>query len=432
MSGELDPPAARIKPPEVLRQAAPAAVLAALPGARAVGGVVRDVIAGRPVADVDVAAPMPPDEIARRLEAAGLRVHETGLSHGTVTAVLAGQPVEVTSLRRDVSTDGRHAVVEWTTNWREDAARRDFTINAMSLSAEGELWDYFGGREDLAAGRVRFVGDPATRLEEDHLRALRYFRFQARYGRGKPDAAAVAAIRGAVPKLSRLSVERVWMEVKRLLSAPDPAAAVALMDECGVLSAILGPLLFPDRILAALSAIGAPTDALLRFHAMLWTTAGDAARRLRASGDETERLRDLYRVGHALFPMQPAIAEDSLSDDELRRLLAEEETATVRDAAWVREALNRAWAWQGPDDAAWARFRARAEATPRPVFPLRGRDAMALGLPGGKAMGEALAAVRRWWLEGGCTAGAEACRARLAAVIADIRGGTFPPVHEPG
>ena len=188
--------------------------------------------------DVDVAAPLPPEAIVPLLRRAGLKVFETGLAHGTVTAVLDGEPVEVTSLRRDVATDGRHAEVAWTTDWREDAARRDFTINAMSLAADGRLWDYFGGRDDLAAGRVRFVGDPATRLREDYLRALRFFRFQARYGRGEPDPAALAAIRAAVPGLARLSAERVWMELKRLLAAPDPTGAVALMAETGVLGAV--------------------------------------------------------------------------------------------------------------------------------------------------------------------------------------------------
>jgi poly(A) polymerase/tRNA nucleotidyltransferase (CCA-adding enzyme) len=160
--------------PDFLRAPATAKVLAALPGSRAVGGAVRDALAGLPVADVDVAAPFPPEDIMARLLAAGCKVFETGLAHGTVTAVWDHQPIEVTALRRDVLTDGRHAEVAWTTDWREDAARRDFTINAMSLGADGELHDYFGGREDLARGLVRFVGDPATRLAEDYLRLLRF------------------------------------------------------------------------------------------------------------------------------------------------------------------------------------------------------------------------------------------------------------------
>ncbi|HEY8612633.1 MAG TPA: CCA tRNA nucleotidyltransferase [Roseomonas sp.] len=422
-----DLPATRIAPPAFLAGPAPAAVLAALPGARAVGGAVRDALAGRPVADVDVAAPFPPEEIAARLAAAGLRVHETGLAHGTVTAVLHGEPVEVTSLRRDVLTDGRHAVVEWTTDWREDAARRDFTMNALSLSAAGELWDYFGGREDLEAGRVRFVGDAATRLAEDHLRALRYFRFQARYGRGEPDPAAVAAIRGAVGSLSRLSVERVWMELKRLLAAPDPAGAVALMEETGVLPAILGPdSLGASRHLRALAAIGAPADPLLRFDTLLTHGSAEAARRLKASNEEVQRLVARYRAGHDLLPMQPAIAEGGPEDDVLRRLLAEQPVERLIDAAWHRQAVNRAWGWQGPEEAAWARFRDRLAAMPRPLFPLQGRDALEMGVRPGPEMGRLLAETRRWWLEGGCTADAAACRTRLAELMKNIHQKVLP------
>nr|WP_245215283.1 CCA tRNA nucleotidyltransferase [Pararoseomonas baculiformis] len=406
---------------------APAAVLATLPGARAVGGAVRDALACRPVADVDVAAPFPPGEIAARLTAAGLRVHETGLSHGTVTAVLHGQPVEVTSLRRDLVTDGRHALVEWTTDWREDAARRDFTINALSLSAEGDLWDYFGGLADLEAGRVRFVGDPATRLVEDHLRALRYFRFQARYGRGEPDPAAVAAVRDAVGHLSRLSVERVWMEIKRLLAAPEPSGAVALMQETGVLPAILGPdSLGAAKHLRALAEIGAPADPMLRFDALLTHGTAEAARRLKASNEEVQRLVARYRAGHDILPIQPEIAAGGPDDDALRRLLADQPAERLLDAAWLRQGVNRAWGWQGPDDAAWERFRARIAAMPVPVFPLQGRDAIALGVKPGPEMGRLLAETRRWWLEGGCTADAEACRSRLAELMRDIHGKMLP------
>ena len=422
-----DAPVARIRPPAFLSGPATAAVLAALPGARAVGGAVRDALAGRPVADVDVAAPYPPEEIATRLAAAGLRVHETGLAHGTVTAVLGGEPVEVTSLRRDVVTDGRHALVEWTTDWREDAARRDFTINALSLSAGGDLWDYFGGLADLEAGRVRFVGDPATRLIEDHLRALRYFRFQARYGRGAPDPAAVAAIRGAVGHLSRLSVERVWMELKRLLAAPDPAEAVALMRETGVLPAILGPdSLHAPAHLRALAEIGAPADPMLRFDALLTHGSAGAARRLKASKEEVQRLVARYRAGHDILPMQPKIAVGGPEDDALRRLLADQPAERLLDAAWLRQAVNCAWGWQGPDDAAWARFRARIAAMPVPVFPLQGRDAMAMGVKPGPEMGWLLAVMRRWWWEGGCTADGAACRSRLAELMKDIHAETLP------
>ena len=396
-----DPPADRIVPPTLLGRGAPAAVLAALPGSRAVGGAVRDALAGRPVHDIDVAAPLPPDAIAARLRDAGLRVFETGLAHGTVTAVLDREAVEVTSLRRDLATDGRHAEVAWTEDWREDAARRDFTINAMSLSAAGELWDYFGGRADLAAGLVRFVGDPATRLREDYLRALRFFRFQARYGTGEPDAAAIAAIRDAVPGLARLSAERVWMELKRLLAAPDPRGALALMAATGVLGAVLPEARDLSR-LDRLVALGAPASPLLRVAALLPPEAVETvALRLRLSGEERTGLEG--RLGQPW----PGPADD---DAALRRLLAGLDPAVVLDRAWLAEA--------GRGGEGWDALRRRIEAMPRPVFPLQGRDALAAGLAPGPSVGRLLAALRSWWLAGGCVADREACLARLRELAA--------------
>jgi poly(A) polymerase len=405
-----DPPQAHLAPPPVLACGAPAAVLAALPGARAVGGAVRDALAGLPVHDVDVAAPLPPDAIAARLREAGLKVFETGLAHGTVTAVLGHQPVEVTSLRRDVATDGRHAEVEWTTDWREDAARRDFTINAMSLSAEGALWDYFGGREDLAAGRVRFVGDPATRLREDYLRALRFFRFQARYGRGAPDPAAVAAIRAAVPGLARLSAERVWAEIKRLMEAPDPSGAAALMAETGVLGAVL-PEAVPPQAEALRRAVAAslPRDPLLRTAVLLDpATAGSGARiaeRLRLSNEERDRLVRLHD-GDASRPGVPPGVD---LPARMRWLARCGDAGGAADAAWLAEART------GADLSA---LRAWAAATPVPVLPVLGRDALALGVPPGPAVGRLLARLRAWWEEGGCAAAREACLSRLRELAA--------------
>ncbi len=406
MGGGEGPPQGRIAPPAILAQPAPAAVLAALPGARAVGGAVRDSIAGLPVQDVDIAAPLPPEAIARRLRAAGLKVFETGIAHGTVTAVLDRMPVEVTSLRRDLETDGRHATVAWTADWREDAARRDFTINAMSLSAAGDLWDYFGGREDLAAGRVRFVGDPAMRLAEDYLRALRFFRFQARYGRGAPDAAAVAAIRAAVPGLARLSAERVWMELKRLLEAPDPVASLGLMAELGVLGAAL-PEAMPPRLDALRRglAAGMPRDPLLRLAVLLDPAsagaAGTIAARLRLSTEERERLARLHD--------RPARLPGEDAAGRRRWLARHGTTAAALDAAWLAEAR------EGGDRAA---LRDWIAATPVPELPVLGRDVLALGVPPGPAVGRLLAALRLWWEDGGCAADRAACLVELQRLAA--------------
>lgn len=427
--------------PAFLDQPAVAAVLAALPGARAVGGCVRDALADRPSSDVDVAAPFSPEDIIERLRLAGLKVFETGLAHGTVTAVKDHRPVEVTALRRDVLTDGRHAVVEWTHDWREDAARRDFTINAMSLTPESVLFDYFGGAADLSAGIVRFVGEPDTRLAEDYLRALRFFRFQARYGRGAPDAAAVAAIRRAVPGLARLSAERVWMELKRILSVPDPMAAVGLMAETGVLAAVV-PEASPPGLLPDLVAIGAPTEPLLRLTGLLYRAdqaammraGGLLSRRMRLSGDETALLNALAGAfeGEApnLFRLAP-----HLTDAALRTTLAQADRhwrgvdakAVLLARSWLAQALPREeWstpeAWSGQVEP-WTALRRRIAEQPVPVLPVAGRDAIALGLPPGPAIGGLLDALRSWWIARGCIDDREACLAELRRRLPELGGG---------
>ncbi len=368
--------------------------MAALPEARVVGGAVRDALAGRAVADIDLATPRRPEAVTRALEAAGIRAVPTGLQHGTVTAVTADRTVEITTLRRDIETDGRHAVVAFTEDWRADAARRDFTINAMSMRRDGAVFDYFGGIEDLRAGHVRFVGDPALRIAEDYLRILRFFRFHARYGRGAPDAAAVAAIGAGVMGLAGLSAERVWGELRRILTAPDPSVAIALMAKLGVLDAVLPEGADPDR-LARLIRAGAPADPLLRLAALLTGDSDRVSDRLKLSNDERARLAAL-RSGPVPRP------EDG--DAALRRLLAETEAATLIDRAWLA----------GGDAPGWAALRARLAATPRPVFPLEGRDVLALGVSPGPRVGELLRAVRAWWLAAGCTQDAAACRAELA------------------
>lgn len=382
--------------PPALLESAPQGVFRALPGARAVGGCVRDHLAGLPLHDLDMAAPFPPEEIARRLEAAGFRVFGTGLAHGTVTAVLDHAPIEVTALRRDLLADGRHAQVAWTTDWREDAARRDFTINAMSLDQHGALHDHFDGAADLRAGLVRFVGDAATRLREDYLRALRFFRFQARYGRGAPDADAVAAIRDAVPGLARLSAERVWSEIKRLLEAPDPRAALALMAQTGVLGAVLPEAASPARLAPVLEG----RDPLLRLAGLVppGTDLAALSARLRWSGEELARMRALHDVA-ALEPRSDALARRRMA----ARLRARSPRALPGEVARVAAAGDPA----GP----WA---ALFDLQPGADFPLLGRDALAAGIPPGPDLGRRLAAARAWWIEGGATAGREECLAQLA------------------
>ncbi len=384
-------PALMLTPlPEFLADPALRAVLAALPRARLVGGAVRDAVAGRAATDIDLATPDPPEAVARCLAQAGLSAVPTGLAHGTLTAVSAGRGFEITTLRRDLATDGRHAVIAFTDDWAADAARRDFTLNTLSMTAEGAVFDYTGGLADLRAGVVRFVGDPAQRLAEDWLRALRFFRFQARYGRVPPDAATLAALREAVPRLAGLSAERVWMEMKRLLATPDPLAALGLMRMLGVLDAILPELSGDTSALAALVARGAPADPLLRLAALLADDAPSPATRLRFSRAEAARLAALRTA-----PMPPVTADAAA----LLPLLAD----------WPADILIGR-AWLGGRDGAVRDALARLS---RPVFPLRGQDAQGAGIAPGKALGEALAAVRAWWLAERCVPDRAACLARL-------------------
>lgn len=366
-----------------------ARVLEALPGARVVGGAVRDTLAGLAVADIDVGSPSSPEEVMRRLEAAGVKCVPTGLAHGTVTAVTMRGPIEITTLRQDVETDGRHAVVAFTADWRADAARRDFTINAMSMQADGAVFDYFGGIADLRAHRVRFVGDPVARIAEDYLRVLRFFRFYARYGGEAPDRATADALRAGVVGFSRLSAERVWSELRRILAAPDPSAAIRLMAVLGVLQATIPEGADAD-VLERLARAGAPADPLLRGAALVTGDVESFADRLRLSGQEREALL-MLRAGPVPHPQD--------DDAALRRLLADE------PAEWL---IGRAWI-AGGDLPGWAALRRRLAAVPRPLFPLFGRDVVALGVPEGPRVGVILREVRDWWKMGGCVADAHTC-----------------------
>ncbi len=378
-------PAKIISPPAFLSDPALRSVLAALPDARLVGGCVRDAMVGRDVADVDLATPMLPDDVVRALAAAGLKSVPTGLDHGTVTAIAAHRGFEVTTLRRDVETDGRHAVVAFTADWEADAARRDFTINAMSMTPDGAVFDYFGGLADLAAGNVRFVGDPVQRIAEDYLRILRFFRFFARYGSGEPDASAIAAIRAAVGGLAQLSGERIWAEVKRILAADAPARGIKLMRDTGVWQALF-PLTTSDagddgRIDTL------PNDPLLRFVAL---RPGDIADRMRLSTAERDRIRAL----------EGPVPSNDADVATLRRALADTPNDILVGRAWL--------AGRAPE------LRNRLAAMPRPVFPLQGRDLLAAGAPAGPAMGAMLRGLRDWWMQGGCVADREEVSAELA------------------
>ncbi|HVC50871.1 MAG TPA: CCA tRNA nucleotidyltransferase [Stellaceae bacterium] len=387
-----------------------AALDAAGIAARFVGGAVRDSLLGRPsraIDDIDMATPARPEAVLAALGAARIRAVPTGLAHGTVTAVFpAAKPprrFEITTLRRDVETDGRHAVVAFDADWAGDAARRDFTINAIYLLPDGAIFDPVGGRADLAARRVRFVGDADRRLREDVLRLLRYYRFEARFGRGPGDAVARAACRAAVPKLATLSAERVAHELLGLIAAPRPARALRLMRDDGVLAAVLADADRIDRLVRLVRM--KVTDPLLRLAALV--TVDAAAAQLLG-----ERLRLARAERDRLVALAPPVALDPAADDTAQRCaLYRLGAARYRDAALLIAAEGQI----APPRL--ARLLDLAARWVPPVFPINGADVAALGVSPGPEVGRLLAAVRRWWEKGDFTADRTECLARLRELV---------------
>src|ERR1700761_8412569 len=277
---------------------------------RFVGGAVRDGLLGRKVSDIDVATPAMPEDVVRAVEAAGLKAIPTGIAHGTVTAIVARQPFEVTTLRRDVETDGRHAVVAFTDDWRADAARRDFTMNALYADRDGTITDFFGGEDDARAGRVRFIGDPARRIEEDALRILRFFRFHAWYGRGALDPAGLTASTQLAGMIGRLSGERVRVELLKTLAAPDPAPSWSAMIEAGVMAHTVPAALRVDR-LSAMTALERdlrlPADPLRRLAALTGVPSAELLAtlkdRLKLSNRDEAHLRSLRGCADRVAPV---------------------------------------------------------------------------------------------------------------------------------
>lgn len=390
---------------------------------RFVGGCVRDALLRRPVSDVDIATPDAPETVIELLARAGLRAVPTGLKHGTVTAVAGGRGFEVTTLRVDVETYGRHAKVAFTDDWTADAARRDFTLNALYLAPDGTLYDAFGGLEDLKARRIRFVGRAADRIREDVLRLLRFFRFYAHFGTPPPDPDALDACAEFAHLVPRLSAERVWAELRKLLSAPAPAPVLALMRDHGVLVHVLPEAVDIDR-LDALTAIqddlsgldGTPStddpDPVLRLAATLHGDAAGAralAERLRFSNAERDRLE---RIETAL----PGFAPEDRPRARRRRLY-ELGAGLYRDLVLLHWATRRAIAPVPPEEV--ERYEdnlAAAAAWRRPALPVKGRDALSLGVEKGPRVGELIAAVERWWADEDFQPGREACLAKLEAL----------------
>jgi poly(A) polymerase len=383
------------------------AVIAALSAGgaevRFVGGCVRDSIAGRPVSDIDIATPDAPARVIELLEGAGLKAVPTGIEHGTVTAVALHRPFEITTLRRDVENYGRRAKVAFTDDWTADAARRDFTFNALSCTPAGKLYDPFGGIADLKARRVRFVGEAMARIREDVLRLLRFFRFYAHYGAPPPDGEALAAAKAMAPQLPNLSGERIAGEILKLLAASDPAAVMTLMVEHGVLAHFLPEAERLDRLArlvaieAKLSLAAAPPRRLAAALAGGEDAGRAVAGRLRLSNI----LRD--RIMAALGRPAPRPGLDRAGCRALRYQLSAE---TYRDRCLI------AWAESDASDRAWREVLDVADWAP-PVFPIKAQDALNRGGVAGPALGQLMAEMEQWWIAGDFTADRAACLAEL-------------------
>jgi poly(A) polymerase len=381
--------------------------------ARVVGGAVRNALFGLAHGDIDVATTALPQEVMRRAAAAGFKCVPTGVDHGTVTIVIASQPFEVTTLREDVETFGRHATVKFGRDWKRDAERRDFTMNALTVSADGTVHDHVGGRADIAARHVRFIGDAATRIAEDYLRILRFFRFHAYYGEGHPDAAGLHAAIVTRAGLARLSRERVRMELLKLMVAPRAVAALVVMAEAGLIGPVLGgvPYLASFSNMAKVeAACGLAPDATRRLGALgVWLTE-DAERlwqRLRLSNAEHARLT---AMADGWWRVSPQIGEA-----RARELIYHAGGDPFRDRvllAWSRAEATA-------HDAAWRDLALLPQRWRAPAFPLRASHFIARGVEKGPSLGAALARAEAAWI----AAGFPTDRKALDEIVNDALGG---------
>ncbi len=362
--------------------------------ARFVGGCVRNALIGRPIQDIDIATSLLPERVLAALEHKGVRALPTGIDHGTITAVVKGRSFEITTLRRDVETDGRRAVVAFTDSWTQDAARRDFRLNALYADRQGHIYDPTGeGVADARSGRIIFVGDPAQRIREDALRIVRYFRFLAWYGRAEPDAAALTACGDLADLVQGLSAERVAQEILKLLAAEDPREAVRLMASCGVLKRLIpdvDDLARFEALVRIESEVLFQADALLRLAALLRpdpSTARSVAGALRLSRAQTARLQD------AVTPTPGLVSW--MGPKETRRLVYGLGAKTFHD----RVLLTWAESSRPAAAAQWRALLPMGEAWTPPRLPLSGEEVAAAGVPSGPLIGRVLREVEAWWVD---------------------------------
>lgn len=376
--------------------------------ARVVGGAVRNTLMGFPVTDIDVATTAVPKWVMARARAAGLRAVPTGIDHGTVTVIADGVPYEVTTLREDLETDGRHATVRFGQSWQHDAERRDFTINALYVTAEGEVIDLVGGLADIAARRVRFIGDAATRIAEDRLRVLRFFRFQATYGADPPDPVSLAAAVAGRDGLSRLSAERVGAEVVKLVRAPGANSVLRVMATTGVADVVFGQSVDVETFAALPDGVGRSVDDVPIRLASLLSSPAEAlalAERLRLSNAQRDRMVGLHEAMIDLIgPLEAADAR------HLRRQLFRIGPRPFWDAIPVVAAKLRQ-----PERAAWARH---AVVMPDPL-PVTSADLIARDVKPGPAFGRALARATQAWIASDFTASKDALVAAALAAAAE-------------
>jgi poly(A) polymerase len=362
--------------------------------ARVVGGAVRNALLGVPVGDIDIATTAVPDEVVRRAQAAQIKSVPTGIAHGTVTLIADGQPFEVTTLREDVETFGRKASVAFGRDWARDAQRRDFTINGLSADTAGVVHDHVGGLADIAARRVRFIGDPSRRIAEDYLRILRFFRIHAAYGAGEPDRDAYLACIKGRDGLASLSAERMRMEMLKLTAADGALAAIVAMEDAGLLLAVIGGVAYRGSLKAMIAIerdLGLKADSVRRLGALGVAISEDAkrlAQRLRLSNVEAKQLDGM---GHRWWRMV------GMDDARARRLLYRLGPDTYRDRlmlAWAR-------AGEAATAARWRELVALPERWSAPKFPLKAADFVARGVPEGPMLGQALGLAEDAWLAQG-------------------------------
>lgn len=408
-------PVQRIEPTDWMRAPATGAVIDALRAdgreVRFVGGCVRDSLLGGfslDEGDIDIATPDRPEQVMALLDRANIKNIPTGLAHGTITAVVSRRNFEITTLRVDIKSHGRHSDVAFTDNWQEDAARRDFTMNALTCTPEGDLYDPCGGIPDLEVGLVRFVGDATRRIEEDHLRLLRFFRFHAWFGKGAPDSNGLAAAVSSAQSLRKLSGERIRNELLKLLAAKDPAPVIDIMAAGGVLAEIV-PTTKDTQTLRGLQLLEADSGANpLRRLASLVGDGADVktlAERLRLSNEERDSLVAM------LSP--PGTISAVLDEQALHRELYAHGAARIID--W----LTLAWAENGNNIDSYRRMITAAKIWQPIALPVKGADVLALGLAAGPEIGNLLKAVEGWWIAEDFTPNRDQCLEKLRNLAGD-------------